>query len=311
MNQFANHPLYQKHNIDSAMNSLWGFYKMNFPVLFIASFIMSLIIQYASTIMDIASLQGITDPTELIEKIKDFILPIMGLSLINLLFSTIMHYYVIYNPVDREKTILVSALHALKFFIPYLIIMILLAFAGSFAIIAGLFVFIVGAFFAFIYLMTLYLLILPTMMIEGPHIGNTIGRVFKLAHRGFWSNIGWVGVFLILLIVASVLLSAVILIPFSGSFMKAIFSPDEAQSMMDLARNPIYIIFTALANALTFPLVPIFASILYFNGMAAEEQIEMVPENPEETRVKVEDLYAKPYSEDNMDNPERDQTYEK
>ena len=42
MDQFRNHPLYQIHNIDSAMNSLWGFYKKNFLVLFITSFVMSL-----------------------------------------------------------------------------------------------------------------------------------------------------------------------------------------------------------------------------------------------------------------------------
>ncbi len=310
MDQFINHPLYKKHNIDSAMNSLWWFYKKNFMVLFITSLLMSLIIQYSSTRMNIADLQGITDPSELLKRIKDFIFPILILSLISLLFSTILQYFVIHNPVDPEKTILVSALNALKYFLPYLIIMVLLAFAGSFAMIAGIFVFIIGAFFSFIYIMTIYLFILPVMMIEGPDIGNTIRRAVKLAHSGFWSNIGWVGVFLILLIVVSVLLSAVILIPFSGSFMKAIFSPDEAQSMMDLARNPVYLVLSALVNALTFPLVPIFASILYFNGRATEEQAEVVLEKPMENRVKVEDLYAKPYAEDNIENPDRNKSSE-
>jgi hypothetical protein len=52
--------------------------------------------------------------------------------------------------------------------------------------------------------------------------------------------------------------------------------------------------------------MPVFATILYFNGRAGEEQNQTaVPENPEDNRVRVEDLYAKPYSDDHPDNPEK------
>lgn len=304
MDQLKNHPLFLKHNIDSAMNSLWGFYKNNFLVLFTASFLMSLVIQYASSLLNMNELQGITEPSELIEKIRNLIMPLMLVSVINLFFSAIIHYYVIYNPVDADKNIFVSILDTLRYFIPYLIILVLLSFAGSIAIVAGIFIFIVGAFFAFLYIMTLYLFILPVMMIEGPHIGNTIGRVLRLVHRSLWPNLGWVGVFLILLIVISVILSGLALIPFSGNFMKAVFSPDQAQNMADFAKSPVYIILSALANALTFPLIPIFALILYFNGKASEEQVQTISK-PEEVKVRVEDLYAKPYQEDNPEEPEK------
>jgi len=52
--------------------------------------------------------------------------------------------------------------------------------------------------------------------------------------------------------------------------------------------------------------MPIFAAILYFNGKANEEQAQTItPQNPENTRVRVEDLYAKPYADDHPDNPEK------
>jgi hypothetical protein len=52
--------------------------------------------------------------------------------------------------------------------------------------------------------------------------------------------------------------------------------------------------------------MPIFACILYFNGKSREEQIPPIsPVNPENNKVRVEDLYAKPYSEDHPDNPEK------
>ncbi len=49
MDHFNNHPLYRKHNLDSAMNALWEFYKNRFISLFLISLGMSLIMQYAST----------------------------------------------------------------------------------------------------------------------------------------------------------------------------------------------------------------------------------------------------------------------
>ena len=306
MNQFRNHPLYRKHNIDSAMNSLWEFYKNNFLVLFIVSFIMSLVIQYVAALIDIKDLQSVTDPMVMLEKLKVYIWPMITVSFVSLLFSTILHYYIIYKPVENDNNIFVSAVRSLKFFIPYLIIIILLAFAGSFAIVLGLFVFIVGVFFSALYVMTLYLFILPTMMIEGPNISNTISRTFKLAHRGFWSNIGWVAVFIIFLVVISVIFSAIILLPFSGSFLRTLTNPENVTNMVNYTENPVYIFLSAMVNALTFPLLPIFACILYFNCKAGEEEIQLIiPEKPEDEKVKVEDLYAKPYSDDHPDNPEK------
>jgi hypothetical protein len=306
MDQFSNHPLYRKHNIDSAMNSLWGFYKKKFLSLFIMSLVMSLAMQYASTLVNMKELSAITDPMILLEKIKGILLPILIISLINLLFTTILQYYILYNPVSEENTVFVSIIKSLKYFIPYLILMVLLAFAGTIAIILGIFVLIIGAFFAMLYVVTVYLFILPVMMVEGTNIGSTITRTIKLVHKNFWSNIGWVSVFIIFMLVISVVFSGIILIPFTGNFIKTIVNPDDASKLADVTTNPLFIILSAIVSALTLPLMPIFAAILYFNGKAGEEQLQMAsPVEPEDNRVRVEDLYAKPYSDDHPDNPEK------
>jgi hypothetical protein len=181
--------------------------------------------------------------------------------------------------------------------------MVLLTFAGAIAIIVGIFALIVGAFFAFIYVMTVYLIVLPVLMAEGTNIFNAIGRTFSLVHRNFWSNMGWVAVFLIILILVSVLLSTLVLIPFTGDFLKTIMNPEDPSKMIDMASNPWLLILSAVTNALTLPLLPILAGILYFNGIASEKQVQQV--KPEDDKVRVEDLYAKPYSEDHPDNPDR------
>lgn len=308
MDQFSSHPLYRRHNIDSAMSSLWEFYKKKFLSLFLISIVMSFLIQYVSTIMNFTELQTITDPKILLEKLSGYVVPLIIISLINLFFTTILQYYIIYNPLNTEDNILVSALKSLKYFIPFLIIIVLLAFAGLIAIVLGILALIIGVFFSMLYIMTLYLFILPILMVEGPNIANTIRRTITLAHRNFWSNIGWVAVFIIIIIVVSVIFSGIILLPFTGSFMKTIMNPENATDLVNVTNKPLYIILSSIVSALTLPLMPIFACILYFNGKAGEEQGQAnISSNDENYRVRVEDLYAKPYSDDHPENPEKEQ----
>jgi hypothetical protein len=305
MDQFSNHPLCRRHNIDSAMSSLWDFYKKRFISLFLISFAMSLVLQYVSTLVDLKDLSSVTDPMVMLGMIKEMILPILIISIVNLLFNVVLQYYIIYNPLDKETNILVSLQKSLRYFIPYLIVMVLLAFAGSIVILLGILALIVGVFFSILYIMTLYFFILPVMMMEGVNIGNTIMRTITLAHRNFWSNIGWVAVFIIVLIVISLISSGIILLPFTGNFIKTIFSPGETSELISMTKNPLFIILSALAGALTFPLIPLFSCILYFNGKASENVSKETDQaDPENTRIRVEDLYAKPYSDDHPDNPD-------
>jgi hypothetical protein len=300
MYQISNHPLYRVHTIDSAMNSLWDFYRKRFIPLFVISFIMGLVLQYLSSLINISELQSITDINEIMLKLKDYLWPMLIVSVVSLLFTTILHYYVIYNPLDKENNIFRCILKSLRYFFPYLIIMVFLAVAGSFALFLGLLLLFIGILFAAIYVITLYLFILPILMIEGPSIGNTISRTVILAHRNFWTNIGWTAVFVIILLVLSVVLSGFILLPFTGSFFKAFTDPGEAASLADITTKPLYIILSAVLNAITMPLLPIYACILYFNGRTREEQ-QFYPELPKDDndgKVRIEDLYAKPLPED-------------
>ncbi|MGB8492039.1 MAG: hypothetical protein WCE64_13365 [Bacteroidales bacterium] len=303
MDQISSHPLYRKHNIDSAMTALWEFYKLKFFPLFIASFIMSLIMQYASTLINFKELYSITDPQALILKMKDYIWPMITVSVINLFFITILHYYVIYNPVSSGNNLFRCALKSMRYFIPYLIIMVLLTFFASFALFIGFLALVIGALFAAIYVMVIFLFILPVMLVEGPNIGSTITRTISLAHRNFWSNMGWTAVFVVILIVLSLILSGIVLLPFTGSFLKSIVNPSDAGALAEAATNPVYIVLNALVGAVILPLMPIFASILYFNGRAREEvqSAGKPPENDYQGRVKVEDLYAGPRQDDDSE----------
>lgn len=296
MEPISSHPLYKHHTIDSAMNSLWDFYTKKFITLFLVSFIMGLIIQYLSSMIriDIGDYQSL-NMEEMMLKLREYMWPMIIVSVLSLVFTTILHSYVIFNPLDNENNILRCILKSFRYLIPYLMMMIMLAIAGSFALFLGLLLVVIGALFAGIYIMTLYLFILPIMMVEGPNIANTIGRTIKLAHRDFWSNIGWTAVFVIIMLVVMMIFSGLILLPFTGSFFSAVKNPEEATAVLDFTSKPLYIILSAVLNGLTMPLLPIFACILYFNGRAREDH-QLSSETVD--RVRVEDLYAKPLPEE-------------
>lgn len=132
MNNFTEHPLYGKNNADSAISALWGFYKKHFLFLFSVSLILSFITSYVSAGMNINEIQSVTDPQEILLKMKEYIMPMLIISLISLFFSTILHYYVIYYPLDSERSISECCVKSLRYFIPYLIMVVLLSFLDLF-----------------------------------------------------------------------------------------------------------------------------------------------------------------------------------
>jgi hypothetical protein len=302
MDHVKDHPLYRKHNMDSAMNALWEFYKSRFVALFLISLLMSAVLQYATMFIDIKSLQSITDPQIILEKLKGYIVPMMIFMVVSLFFNTIFNYYILHKPVDSSQNIFRCLYKSLRYFIPYLIIMVIFAFIGSIAIVLGLFIFIIGVFFAIAYVAMISFFILPVMMAEDANIGTTIVRTIKLSHSNFWPNMGWTAVFIILYLVVSLILSGLVLLPFAGSFIKTFANPQDTSSIINLPTDPIFLLLSSAVNALTLPLVPIFAYIMYFNGKAREDNISIpLVADKTEPKVTVEDLYAKPREENNFD----------
>jgi hypothetical protein len=299
MDQVKNHPLYRKHNIDSAMNTLWEFYRRRFVALYLISLVMSGVTQFFSQMINVQELQTITDPMVMLEKLKGYIVPMIILMVVSMFLSTIFHYYILHKPLDESRNIFKCIIRSLKYFFPYLVIFIILAFAGSVALLLGLMVLIVGVFFSIVYVAMIALFIMPVMMVEEGSIDQTIVRTVKLSHKNFWANMGWTAVFLILYIIISMILSGVVLLPFAGNFLKTFANPEDTSGIMNLPSNPLFLILSAAVNALTLPLFPIFAYILYFNGKAREEDIYIpASESNSDNRVRVEDLYAKPRNEE-------------
>lgn len=307
MDKFSNHPLNRRHTIDTAISYLLDFYKKKFLPLFFMSLAMSLLMELISTSLDYTKLQNTTDIQVMADAVKEMIWPIVAIMISSLLFNLIMTYYILYNPLNPDIYVLKSIWRSLRYFLPYLGVVIFLVAAGSFVIGLGLMVFIVGAIFSVILLLTVYLFLAPVLLVEETDIFQTIRRSVQLSYKNFWANIGWVTVLIVIVLIISVGLSAIVLLPFTGSFIKTIANPGAATNMIELARNPVYMILSAVAGAITLPLMPIFSYILYFNSVASiEEELTPKSNNDNDGRVRVEDLYAKPYYDDNQSNQDKD-----
>ena len=305
MNDFSKHPLYGAHTIDTAMNSLWSFYKNNFVMLFLMSLVMASILQYAMmSLVDIQALQVETDINVLMEKFSEQMGGLGIIVLANFLFTVIIQTYIMFSPLDEDVSMVDLTIKALRYSIPYVIILIFFSAFAGIAIVLGLFAFVIGAIFAVIYVIMLYLFILPVMMAEKADIGYTIGRVAGMAHKKFWSNYAFVAVFIGLFLIISFMASILILAPFTGDFLASIFNPDGAANVADITQKPLYIVLSVIVNAIMLPFIPILSALIYFSAKAREENQTHDYIRIEETRVTVEDLYAKPYSDNHPDNPE-------
>lgn len=295
MIDYTNHPLNNKYDLDTALGSIWEFYKKWFGSLFLISFVFSLIITYISGRVDISEIYSTTDPEAMMEIARSMIGPYAIVLLFTFVFTLILHYYVIRKPVDPDSNIFsIGTTAIVKYFLPLLVLNIILGVFAVFAIMVGIFLLFIGALFAAIYVAMLYAFISPVLMIENPGIGDTITTTIKLAHKRFWPNIGWVAVFVILLMVISFILGAIIMIPFGGSFFRSIMNPENASEVLNLTSKPSFIILSALANALTMPLFPIFSLVLYFNARS-DNVGEIISDRSDEDDagpVRIEDLYG-------------------
>jgi hypothetical protein len=289
MDNYQNHPLAGATDLDSAMTKLWAFYKKYFVGLYIISIIMSVLTGLAASGIDIVSIQSTTDQKEMLEIMKGMIGPYLLVIALSLIFSVLLHAWVLEKPLGHENTLLKVLKSGLVALIPYLFVMIILMIAGSMMVAVGLVLLILPGLFAVLYIGTIALFTLPVTLVETRNPGAVLTRSFSLTHANFWQNLGWVIVVALIVIVISVVIGALVMLPFTGSLIKSVTDPAASGSMLEMTRNPFYIGLSSLTSSLVTPAFPILAFIIYFRNREEIIDVEAHPE--EENKLKVEDLY--------------------
>lgn len=291
MNDYKNHPLAGAVNLDSAMTKLWDFYKKYFVGMYIISVILALLTSVASAGIDTSMIQTVSDPEEMLQILKGMAGPYALVIIISLVFGVILHSWVLERPLGEPGfpvTLLKKAAVAL---VPYLLVMIVMGTIGIILTAFGLVLLILPGFFAMFYIATVTMFSLPLTLAESRNPGQVLTRSFTLAHRNLWPNMGWVIVVMLIVLVISLVIGALLMVPFTGTFLKSFSNPEEATALLDISRNPIYITLSSLATALVTPVFPILAFILYFRNRINDAQ--EITADDDEGGLKVEDLYPR------------------
>jgi hypothetical protein len=273
MNSYKDHILFRKHTLDSAMESLWTFYKTNFAPLFIISFIFTTIVTFLSINIDMEKMIEAASGQDMEAwktVMREIVLSSVPATLVSLLAFSYISLYILDSPHGSYDYVKMLG-RAFVYFLTFTIIIVLFVPVAAIAVVAGILALIIGVIFSAIWLTALAAFFMPLLMAEGNNITNAIARSFKLMHRHFGSNLGWTAVVLVIILIISLVISGLSLIPFAGSFLKTMSNPEEAAHLIDMAKNPIYIIFSSALNALVMPVLPIFGFILYFNAKAWED----------------------------------------
>lgn len=302
MTDIDNHPLKKRYNLDITLNSIIHFYKEWFMPLFGISLASSLLTSVMSSGIDISGLEGLTDPAEMIAVMKPMAWRYMLIAVIGLYFNLILQYFIIARPLQPESDLPSEIMRVtVRYLFPVLVVYIILSILAMIAMMLGVIILFIGAIFAAFYSLIFFSLTAPVMMIENRTIGESLSRIFTLGHRQFWSNMGYIALFAVLFIIISLVLSAIVMIPFTGGFLRSIFNPESVDTATDLVTRPSYIILGAIASAVIMPLFPIFSLILYFkNTTGIEEHLLVKSGKGGSSRVTVEDLYADYKREDDV-----------
>ncbi|MHC1732378.1 MAG: glycerophosphoryl diester phosphodiesterase membrane domain-containing protein [Bacteroidales bacterium] len=290
MNNYQNHPLAGAVDLDTAFNKMWFFYKKYFLGLYIISVISALLTSLFTSGIDLASFQeASTDPELVLEKMKEMAGPYAMMMLVSLVFGVLLHAWVLEKPSGEQGFISSLTRKTLTSLVPYLAAAIILLILTLLLTSVGLVLLVLPGLFAVFYMVTVILFAMPVTMIETRNPIEAVSRSFRLTHKNFWANMGWVIVVLLIIIVASMLIGALVMLPFTGSFISSIANPEEASSLLDMHRNPLFIVLNALLSGLITPVMPILAFLLYFRNRGDEVTVEVTTDS--DFKVKVEDLY--------------------
>ena len=226
---------------------------------------------------------------EMLEKMKGLAVPYALALLVSLVLSVLLHAWVLERPAGEAGFTSVLLKKSLIVLVPYLAAMIFFGVMTVMLVSIGIVLLVLPGLFAIFYMATVGLLVMPVMLTETRNPLEALTRSFRLTHRNLWANMGWVIVVILIIVVVSLVLGAIVMLPFTGSFVRSIANPEEAAAMLEMTRNPVYLGLSALTGGLVTPVMPILAFLLYFRNRGEEVIVEVTTDS--DNAVKVEDLY--------------------
>ncbi|MDA3778788.1 MAG: hypothetical protein PF487_00910, partial [Bacteroidales bacterium] len=280
MLDFKQHCLFRKMDVDELLSATYKLYKNNFKILFLYSFIGLLIVQALSyyigvneTIQnfDAENIQtvfkGIGGKITVLVIVTFAVYALLNVFLLNILYKTDIDNSLSHKDLFEESVN--------KYFLHMLFFLIISTLMFVVGMLAGIVVFIIGMFAAGLYLGTVLVPGGTIIVVEEKNAFDSIKRGFQLAHKDFWQALGSLTLYIIIMILISLVISAIIAIPFVfmffGNFSET-HSFWEAFDVNNFDLGAGIIVLNTAVAAVTYPITIVFSLVLYFKLRYKEEQ---------------------------------------
>jgi len=280
MDDFKKHSLYRPMEVEAIFSHVFTIYKNKFIPLFLSGFIAFFFIQFIIYNLGITQIYTIADPEEMMRELSGF----MGVMSIVITVTVIIYgllnaYFVnliLKNDGENKLTSGELFMESLKKYSIHMIFFLLLSgIIVTLGTLAGIFIFIIGFLIAFAYLGTVLFPGAAIVVAEEKNALEAISRTFSLVHKDFWSTLGAMVLFVIMMILISIVVSALMSIPFVIIFFD---NWSETGNIFESFKMQNYdvgmwtVLLNSLVSALTYPFYAIFSVVLYFKLKYKEDQ---------------------------------------
>ena len=279
MIELEKHKLYQRMDIDKVLSNIFSLYFKNFWVLVTSSFVAALLIQFAFFQLGFYNLTQLTDPEELLSMIMSMRKELLiGTLIYFLVYGVLISFLINYLLIrDSNSNIPVNIIfteslknYTIHIIFFYMLSIIMLVVGAS----IGLMLFVIGIVFVSLYLASVLIPCFTIIIAENKNAFEAIHRSFSLVHKDFWSTVASVITFVLIVIVISIILSALMAIPYVVMFFDKMIESGNLLRSLNLGNYDIGIwtvVLNSIVASLTYPIYAIFSLILYFKLRYKEE----------------------------------------
>ena len=276
------HSLYKDMEVDSVLSNVFNIYFKKFVILFMYSFVAVFIIQLIFYQLGFWELYKVSfsDPEEILSVYSKLMGKIAIVSVSSIVvygfLNAFLVNYLIKNDIEPSlsageifiESVKKHAIHMIFF----LILSTLILIAGMFI---GIIVLIIGSLIAMIYLGTVLIPGGTIIVAENKNAIEAIGRTFTLTHKDFWSVLGSLVLFVLIMLLVSIVLGAIMAIPFVIMF---IDNWGEVGNFTELFNTKFYdigiwsVVLNSVVSAVTYPLYAAISVVLYFKLIYVENK---------------------------------------
>lgn len=280
MYDIKQHSLYKHMEVDSVISTVFTIYFKKFFKLFLFTFLTVLLVQYLFFSIGFYEIMKTFDPTYVEGNLNFFFKLLAKILVISVIaygmLNAFLINYLFVKEIDPDASvgsILGNSLS--KYAIHMIFFLILISFIIFFGMMFGIIVFVIGILLAAIYLGTVLISGCSIVVVEEKNAFDAIGRSFSLTHKDFWQSVGSFVLFILILILISIVLSAIVAIPVVIMFFGNI---SETNNIFEAFNLNLYdlgiwqVLLNAVVSSLTFPLYAIFSLVLYFKLKYTEDQ---------------------------------------